>query len=507
MRLGTQPASNVVDGYGFFGSWVRKSVSVGLAAITLRGMRISLLFGLMLVVAGCDVAPSGPAVVHAIVVDGGEPVAGAIVQLRLLNDSSATATTDSAGRVRVELAAAEGAGLVEVIRDTARPGPRVFAPVLLAPGDSARLRLDLAGERGHQARYVSDTRMARWGRAAQVLYGIEADHYVAYQEWVRAGQPGDLEVDFRGAVDSVRTWLETEDDPEVRGALWLAVLTAGPRGDSVTVAEAELALNEIEAGAAIWAYRPQSVASMIGYAANVAEGVAPRAATMDGQGGAGGRALADRRVGAYLDRVIEAYPDTLVQPAVLLHAMRLADRAGRSDDAVVYYDRLVRDHPESWAAESARKERPGSRLMVGSRVPDVPLPALDSTAPPIAPADLAGPATLVDFWAAWCTPCVAEMPVIHDAYERFRDRGFDVVSVSFDAYREDVHRFRESYPMPWRHSFVGAGALHDGELATAWGVNGLPSAFLVGPDGTIIALEGELRGERLMQTLERVLGQ
>ena len=208
----------------------------------------------------------------------------------------------------------------------------------------------------------------------------------------------------------------------------------------------------------------------------------------------------------YLDRVIEAHADTVVRSTVLLEAMRLADRAGRVDDAVAYYDRLLTDHPDSRAAETAMGEEPGTRLDVGSPVPDVPLPALDSTAPPITPAELVGPATLVDFWAAWCTPCVVEMPVIHEAYERFRDRGFDVVSISFDATRDDVARFREEYPMPWRHSFVGAEGFGDGEVVGAWGVNGLPAAFLVGPDGTIIALEDELRGQRLMETLERVLG-
>jgi peroxiredoxin len=187
--------------------------------------------------------------------------------------------------------------------------------------------------------------------------------------------------------------------------------------------------------------------------------------------------------------------------------MMLADEAGRQDDAVGYYNRLIEMHPGSQAAEVARQSPPGARLQVGDPVPDVPLPALDSTAPDITPDQLAGPATLVDFWAAWCTPCVAEMPTIQAAWERFHDRGFDVVSISFDATRDDVARFRRRYPMPWRHAFAGAVNLADGPVSGAWGVNGLPAAFLVGPDGTIIALENELRGERLIETLERVLGE
>lgn len=477
----------------------------------------------LLALAACDAPPSGPAVVTATIRADSELVAGAIAELRLLNDSAVVATTNSAGRVRLELAGARRAGIFEVARDTAELRPqRVYAPLLIAPGDSADLTVDLDGDdddpggqgnesgadpgRYPRVRYRTDGRMARWGRAVQAIDAIEVRHYEAYQDWVAAGQPGELAVDFGGTVDSVRAALETERDPEVRAALWVALLTAVARRDSMTVEQADRALREIDPGAAVWEWRPWSLASLVRMAAAKAEGVPPGPASADGQEAAGRRALADRRTAAYLDRVIEAHADTVVRPSVLLAAMRLADATGRSDDAVAYYERLLDTHPESQAAQVARKETPGTRLHAGDPVPDVALPALDSTAPPITPAELAGPATLVDFWAAWCTPCVAEMPVIHDAYERFADRGFDVVSVSFDAYRDDVHRFRERYPMPWRHAFVGAGALSEGEVAAAWGVHGLPSAYLVGPDGRILALEDELRGERLAETLERVLG-
>jgi peroxiredoxin len=285
----------------------------------------------------------------------------------------------------------------------------------------------------------------------------------------------------------------------------VALLTVAVRGEEVSPATADRALSQIPPGAAVWAWRPWTVPSLVHFAAARAEDVRPTARIGEGQDAAGRRELAGRRAATYLDRVIEAHPDTIVRPQLLLGAMSLADAAGRQDDAVAYYDRLLEAHPGSQAARAAQRDPPGERLRMGSPVPDVPLPALDSTAPAIT--ELAGPATLVDFWAAWCTPCVAEMPGIHAAWERFRDRGFDVVSVSYDAGRDDVARFREHFPMPWRHSFVGVEALSDGEVAAAWGVTGLPAAYLVGPDGTIIALESELRGEALMETLERVLGE
>lgn len=479
----------------------------------MRHHRLPAVTGVLLLAAlaaACDTAPSGPAVVTATILDDGTPVPGATMALRLLNESAATAVTDSTGHIRLELADAEGPGLLEFARDAdphQPPPDPVFAPLLLEPGGSARVVLDLAADRGHQARYMTATRMARWGRAAQTIMGIEHDHYAAYNAWVAGGQEGEFEVDLSDAAAWVRAALRGEDDPEVRAALWAALLTAGARGDSVTVREAEQALSEIPPGAAIWRWRAHSVVPLARYAATVAEGAGNAAAdSAAGQELAGRRELAVRRADAYVDRVIDAFEGTETQAEVLHAAVMYAALTRRNDEAFAYFDRLETTHPDSRWTERARSLLPNLDIAIDAPVPDVPLPALDSAAPPITPDQLAGPATLVDFWAAWCTPCVAEMPAIHEAYERFHESGFDVVSISFDDSPEDVAAFRDRYPMPWRHAFVGADNLSDGEVAAAWGVHGLPAAFLVGPDGTIIALEGELRGDRLAETLERVLG-
>ena len=447
-----------------------------------------------------------PAVVIATVTDDGDPVPGALAEMRAIGGGAVSGVADAAGRIRLELPGPGGPGTLEVARDM--DGPRIqraYSPLLIEPGDSAVLVLDLARQRGRQARFGNDGRMARWGRAVQAMDAIEMDHARAYDEWVAAGQPGELVVPWGGVVDSMRAALSREEDPAVRSALWAALLTAAIRGAPLSARQADRALQEMDPGAAVWSWRPWSVPTLIEFAAEKAEG-ATGPADHDGRELAGRGELAGRRAAAYLDRLISYHPDPEVKQAVLLGAMRLAEAGGRRDDATDYYEQLLADYPGSQAARLAEREAPGSRLQVGDRIPDVELPTLDPTAPPIRPGDLAGPATLIDFWAAWCTPCVAEMPVIEAAYERFQDRGFDVVSVSFDASRDDVRRFRQQYPMPWHHAFVGVEALSDGAVAAAYGINGLPFAVLVGPGGRIVALEDELRGAHLAETLERVLG-
>ena len=84
---------------------------------------------------------------------------------------------------------------------------------------------------------------------------------------------------------------------------------------------------------------------------------------------------------------------------------------------------------------------------------------------------------------------------------------FTILSLSFDLEREDVERFRAEgdWPMPWWHVFVEQGA--ESELALDLDVVNIPRAILVGRDGTILATNESLRGERLDETLSRVFQQ
>ena len=116
------------------------------------------------------------------------------------------------------------------------------------------------------------------------------------------------------------------------------------------------------------------------------------------------------------------------------------------------------------------------------------------------PKTLAGKVVLIDFWATWCGPCVAEIPNVLEQYEKYHKDGFEVVGISLDQEREALQKFVDEQKLPWPILFEepdGDGWQHP--LATFYGISGIPTVILIGRDGNVITLDarGEKLGERL----------
>jgi thiol-disulfide isomerase/thioredoxin len=98
-------------------------------------------------------------------------------------------------------------------------------------------------------------------------------------------------------------------------------------------------------------------------------------------------------------------------------------------------------------------------------------------------ADYAGRTVLVNFWATWCAPCVAEMPSLQRLRDRLASAGVEVIAVN---YQENAARIR---PFVERIGFtLPVVRDHDGALRAAWQVNVFPSTFVVGPDQRVRAV-------------------
>ena len=117
---------------------------------------------------------------------------------------------------------------------------------------------------------------------------------------------------------------------------------------------------------------------------------------------------------------------------------------------------------------------------VGAKAPDFTLTGIDGKAYTLS--SFRGRVVVVDFWATWCPPCQASIPVFNRIYETFKGQGVVVLGVSINSspgsmakIRQFAKDYKVQYPLLWDNNNV----------ADAYGVQSIPTAFVIDKNGNI----------------------
>lgn len=148
-----------------------------------------------------------------------------------------------------------------------------------------------------------------------------------------------------------------------------------------------------------------------------------------------------------------------------------------------------------------RSERANLMVRPGQLAPEFQLTTVDGRT--LSNEDLRGKVYLLDFWATWCGPCIAELPNLKQVYADYHPKGLEVVSISLDSDRPTFDSFIQENEMSWTHVYQDDQA-SDADITERYGVVSIPRMILVGTDGVVIEsnLRGHALGEAVKQALE-----
>ncbi|WP_299208497.1 TlpA disulfide reductase family protein [uncultured Dokdonia sp.] len=180
------------------------------------------------------------------------------------------------------------------------------------------------------------------------------------------------------------------------------------------------------------------------------------------------------------------------------------------EETEAYYNDLAPDIQKSTVGNSIKNyiaqqksQRAASNVAsVGNKAPEFSAPTPDGKE--LALSETLGKYTIIDFWASWCKPCRMENPNVVRVYNKYHDKGLNIISVSLDQPGQKQRWLGaiEKDQMDWYH--VSNLQFWNDPIPRSYGVRAIPATFLLDETGTIIAKD--LRGQALENKIAELLG-
>ena len=228
-----------------------------------------------------------------------------------------------------------------------------------------------------------------------------------------------------------------------------------------------------------------------------------------------GRALTkagdtEEAVKAY-QQLVENYPKATSFASALLEMGLAYDKLGQHDKADAAYRQLV-EHPKYGSRASAKAAKRLLALEKKNRTGEVPVStsyggrpdalvgkkAIDFNVKDLDGNELSlekyrGNVILLDFWAVWCKPCIAEMPNVKGVYDKYKEANFQIIGVSLDESRDTLVAYLEKEGITWPQFFDGNGWKN--QVAEMYGIRAIPQMYLI--DGEGVVRKSDVRGPAL----------
>ena len=192
-----------------------------------------------------------------------------------------------------------------------------------------------------------------------------------------------------------------------------------------------------------------------------------------------GMANRDEEVLAVFEKLEERYPDNYY---VLDELARIHEELGNSE-----------------LAEEYRKKVNPMAELVGKVVSDFSATDLDGK--PISLQQYRGKVVLLDFWAVWCGPSLAEIPNVKRMYDTYKNQGFDIIGVNLDTDETRLRNYLRENDIQWRQIF--SGQKWKSPLVQQYHIRSIPAPCLIARDGTLIS--SKARGVKLEQLVVEAL--
>lgn len=201
---------------------------------------------------------------------------------------------------------------------------------------------------------------------------------------------------------------------------------------------------------------------------------------------------------AALNDFLKAYPDDPRGATLLANAARLV---GDEEKALGFNKRLASEYANTDAGRRAL----GQIRQAEGVGKTFELAFTDHlTGKPISMDELRGKVVVIDFWATWCGPCIAEMPKMKELYAKYKDQGVEFIGVSLDQPADRggdkaLTKYCEENGITWPQYYQGN--YWQSEFSVSWGINAIPALFIVDKEGKLHSTKARGQLERMIPEL------